>query len=48
MKVVVGPYVEVCKERGLKVSKVMVLDGEERFEYEVHVDGRRLEQLGVF
>ena len=35
-------FVEVCRRRGLKVnggkSKVMILNGEERLECEVHVD----------
>ena len=42
LKVMVGHFVEVCR-RGLKVNadmnKVMVLGGEERFVYEVLVEG---------
>ena len=41
--------VEVCRRRGLKVnaakSKVMVMNGEERFECEVHVDKICLEHV---
>ena len=40
-------FVEVCRRRGLKVnagkSKVMILNGEEGFECEVHVDGIQLD-----
>ena len=47
-----GRFVEVCKRRGLKVnagkSKVMVLNGEEGLEYEVYVDGIRLEHVSEF
>ena len=43
----VGHFVEVCRRRGLKVntgkSNVMVLNGKEGLECEVHVDGVRLE-----
>ena len=43
LRVMVGEFAEVCRRRGLKVnaakSKVMVLNGEEGLEYEVHVDG---------
>ena len=49
LRVMVGQFVEVCRKRGLKVSagkcKVMVLNGEEGLEYEVHIDGIRLEQV---
>ena len=42
-------FAEVCRRRGLKVnatkSKVMVLNGEEGLEYDVHVDGIRLDQV---
>ena len=45
LRVMVGQFAEVCRRRGLKVnegaSKVMVLNGEEGLEYEVHVDGIR-------
>ena len=48
----VGRFAEVCRRRGLKVnvgkSKVMVLNGEERLEYEVHVDGICLEYASEF
>ena len=44
--------VEVCRRRGLKVnsgkSKVMVMNGEEGLECEVHVDGVRLEHVFKF
>ena len=47
LRVMVGRFAEVCRIRGLKVnagkSKVNVLNGEERLECEVHVDGIRLE-----
>ena len=47
-----GHFVEVCKRRGLKVnagkSKVMVLIGEEGLEWEVRVDGIRLEHVSEF
>ena len=42
-------FTEVCRMRGLKVnackSKVMVLDGEEGLECEVHVNGIRLDHV---
>ena len=45
-------FVEVCRRRGLKVngdkSEVMVLNGEGELEYEVHVDGIRLEHVLEF
>ena len=48
----VGRFVGVCRRRGLKVntseSNVMVMNGEERVEYEVHVDGIRLENVSEF
>ena len=48
---IVGRFVEVCR-RGLKGNagkrKVMVMYGEERLEYEVHVDGIRLEHFSEF
>ena len=47
----VGWFVEVFRRR-LKVnsikSKVMVLNGEEGLEYEVHVDGTRLDHVSEF
>ena len=40
LRVMVGRFAEVCRMRGLKVnegkSRVMVLNGEEGLEYEVH------------
>ena len=43
LRVMVGRFVEVCRRRRLKVnagnSKVMVLNGEEGLECEIHVDG---------
>ena len=43
LRVMVGRFAEVCRRRGLKFnedkSKVMVLNGEEGLECEVHVDG---------
>ena len=45
-------FVEVCRRRGLKVnagmSKMMVLNGEERLECEVYVDWIRLEHVSEF
>ena len=41
----VGRFAEVCRRRGLKVNagkrKLMVLNGEEGLECDVHVDGIR-------
>ena len=49
---IVGRFAEVCRRRGVKVnggkSKVMVLNGEEGLECEVHVDGIRLEHVSEF
>ena len=43
LKVIVGRFAEVCRRRGMKAnagkSEVMVLNGEERLDCEVHVDG---------
>ena len=43
---------EMCRRRGLKVnackSKMMVMNGEEGLECEVHVDGIRLEHVSEF
>ena len=51
LRVMVGWFAEVCR-RGLKVnagrSKVMVLNGEEGLECEVHVDGIRLEHVSEY
>ena len=45
----VGWFAEVCRRRGLKInagrSKVMVLNGEEGLECEVHLDGICLEHV---
>ena len=50
--VMVGRFAEVGRRRGLKVnpgrSKVMVLNGEEGLECEVHVDGIRFEHGSEF
>ena len=47
LRVMVGWFVEVCRSRGLKVNagktKVMVRNGGEGLECEVHVDGIHLE-----
>ena len=52
LKGMVGQFAEVCRRRGLKVnagkSKVMVLNGEERLECEVHIDRIRLEYVSEF
>ena len=52
LRVMVGRFAEVCKRKGLKVnagkSKVMVLNGEEVLECEVHVDGILLEHVSEF
>ena len=49
---ILGRFFEVCRRRGLKVnsgkSKVMVLNGEEGLEFEVCVDGMRLENVSEF
>ena len=52
LKEMVGQFAEVCRRRGMKVnavkSKVMVLNGEERLECEVHIDGIHLEHVSEF
>ena len=52
LRVMVGRSAEVCRKRGLKVNvgncKVMVLNGEEGLQCEVHVDGIRLEHASEF
>ena len=52
LRVMVGRFAEVCRRRRLKVntskSKVMVLNGEETLECEVHVDIIRLEHISEF
>ena len=49
LRAMVGRFIELCRKRGLKVnagkSNVMVLNGEEGLECEVHVDGTRLEDM---
>ena len=49
LKVMVGRFVEMCRERGFKIIvekfKVMVLGGKEGLECEIRVDGVRLEQV---
>ena len=48
----VGWLVEVCRRRGLKVnggkSKVMILNGQEGLECEVHLDGICLKHVSEF
>ena len=52
LRVMVGRFAEVCRKRGLKVNvgkcKVMVLNGEDGLECEVHEDGIRLEHVPKF
>ena len=52
LRVMVVRFPEVCRRRGLKVStvmsRVMVLNGEEGLECEVHVDRIRLEHVSEF
>ena len=52
LRTMVGWFVEVCIRKGVKVnggrSKVMALNGEERLECDVYVDGIRLEHLSEF
>ena len=47
-----GHFPKVCGRRGLKInagkSKVMVMNGEEGLECEVHVDGFCLEHVSEF
>ena len=51
MRAMVEWFVEVCGRRRLKVnagkSKVMVMNGEEGLECEVHIDGIPLERLRI-
>ena len=52
LRVMVGRFAEVCRRRGLKVnggkSKVMILNGEEGLDCEVHVDWASLEHVSEF
>ena len=52
LRAMVGWFSVVCRRRELKVnagkSKVIVLNGEEVLECEVHVDGIRLEGISEF
>ena len=52
LRAMVERFAEVCRRRGLKInadkSKVMLLNGEERLECEVHVYGIRLEHVSEF
>ena len=52
LTVMVGWFGEVCRRRGLNLnagkSKVIVLNGEEGLECEVHVDWVRLEHVPEF
>ena len=52
LKTMVGCFVEVCRRRDLKVNagknELMVLNGEEGLEWEVCVDGMRLEHVPEF
>ena len=52
LRAMVKLFVEVCRRRGLKINadknKVMVLNGEEGLECEVHVDGIHLELVLEF
>ena len=52
LRAMLGWFVEMCRKRSLKVSagksKVIVMNGEEGLECEVHVDGIRLEHVSEF
>ena len=52
LRVMVGRFAEVSTRRGLMInagkSKVMILSGEERLEFEFHVDGIHLEHASEF
>ena len=52
LRVMVGRFAELFRRRGLKInagkSRVMVLNGEEGLECEVHADGIRLEYVSEF
>ena len=52
LRVMVGWFADVCRRRGMNVnaakSKVMVLNGEDLLECEVHVNGILLEHVLEF
>ena len=52
LRAMIGEFFEMCRRRGLKFdagkSKVMVLNGEEGFAYEVYIEGIRLEHVSEF
>ena len=52
LRLTVGWFAEVCKRRGLKVnagkSKVMILNGKEGLECNVHIDGIDLKHVSEF
>ena len=52
LRVIVGPFAEVYRKRGLKVNagknKVILLNGEEELECEVRVDWIRLQHVSEF
>ena len=52
LRAMVKQFAEVFRRRGVKVnagkSKVMVMNGEQGLEREVHVDGIRLEYISEF
>ena len=52
MKAIVGRFAYVCRRRGLKFNegktKMMVLNGEEGLECDIHVDGIHLEHVSEF
>ena len=52
LRAIVERFVDVCRRRGLKVNagkgKVMINNGEEGLECEVHVDGVRLKHVSEF
>ena len=52
LREIVGRFAEVCRRRGLKINagknKVIVQNGKEGLECEIHVDGIRLEHVSKF
>ena len=52
LRVMVGQFVEVCRRRGLNInagkSKVILMNGKERLECEIYVDGIHLEHVSEF